>query len=133
MHLPHDAQRRQHPPAVTHVRQLLRPAVQPTRLDLPLREPPTEEQVIDLVHGVVFCVQVDTRFAYCALSTSTLIGKPDCIDRARIVKWIDACKNFDGGYGSDPGGESHAGQVFTCVGGLAVSSSLSSPYGRFEY
>ena len=42
----------------------------------------------------MFCVQVDTRFAYCALSTSTLIGRPDCIDRARIVKWIDACKNF---------------------------------------
>ena len=37
---------------------------------------------------------------------------------------IDKCKNFDGGYGSDPGGESHAGQVFTCVGGLALCDSV---------
>ena len=81
----------------------------------------------------MFCSQVDTRFAYCALSTSTLIGKPDCIDRARIVKWIDACKNFDGGYGSDPGGESHAGQVFTCVGGLAVSLFSLLSYGQLDY
>ena len=66
--------------------------------------------------------EVDTRFAYCALSISTLIDRPRCIDRGRVVEWIDKCKNFDGGYGSDPGGESHAGQVFTCVGGLAPVS-----------
>ena len=68
--------------------------------------------------------EVDTRFAYCALSISTLIDRPRCIDRGRVVEWIDKCKNFDGGYGSDPGGESHAGQVFTCVGGLALCDAV---------
>ncbi|KAK9843849.1 hypothetical protein WJX84_011832, partial [Apatococcus fuscideae] len=32
--------------------------------------------------------------------------------------------NFDGGFGARPGMESHAGQVFTCVGALALADSL---------
>lgn len=37
---------------------------------------------------------------------------------------IQACANFDGGYGVSPGAESHAGQIFTCVGALAITGRL---------
>ena len=47
-----NGQTRQHPPAVTHVRQLLRPAVQTTRLDLPLAQPPPEQIAVNLVRRV---------------------------------------------------------------------------------
>ena len=40
------------------------------------------------------------------------------------VAHIAACANFDGGYGCEPGGESHAGQIFTCVGALAIAREL---------
>lgn len=35
-----------------------------------------------------------------------------------------SCRNFDGGFGCVPGAESHAGQVFTCVGALAIGHAL---------
>ncbi|KAL2647592.1 hypothetical protein AAZX31_05G142800 [Glycine max] len=31
---------------------------------------------------------------------------------------------MDGGFGCTPGGESHAGQIFCCVGALAITGSL---------
>lgn len=34
------------------------------------------------------------------------------------------CRNFDGGFGCIPGAESHAGQIFTCVGALSIARSL---------
>ncbi|KAJ8633319.1 hypothetical protein MRB53_026655 [Persea americana] len=40
------------------------------------------------------------------------------------VNYIVSCKNLDGGFGCTPGGESHAGQIFCCVGALAITGSL---------
>ncbi|KAK3205544.1 hypothetical protein Dsin_019590 [Dipteronia sinensis] len=45
------------------------------------------------------------------------------------VKWIHvnfivSCRNLDGGFGCTPGGESHAGQIFCCVGALAITGAL---------
>ena len=37
------------------------------------------------------------------------------------------CRNFDGGFGSVPGAESHAGQVFTCVGAFRPERAGSTP------
>jgi len=42
----------------------------------------------------------------------------------RTVSYIRQCKNFDGGYGSSIGAESHAAQVFVCVGALAILDRL---------
>ncbi|KAM3567083.1 hypothetical protein VYU27_010766, partial [Nannochloropsis oceanica] len=38
--------------------------------------------------------------------------------------FVGACRNFDGGFGCIPGAESHAGQVFTCVGTLAIGEGV---------
>ena len=46
------------------------------------------------------------------------------IDVPKAVSYIHACANFDGGYGVSPGAESHAGQIFTCVGALAIAGRL---------
>lgn len=68
--------------------------------------------------------EIDTRFSYCAICCLSILGRLDAIDVAAAVAFIDSCRNFDGGYGSVPGAESHAGQVFCCVGALAIAGAL---------
>jgi geranylgeranyl transferase type-2 subunit beta len=57
--------------------------------------------------------EVDTRFSYCALCCASLLGRLNAINVASAVAFVQSCQNFDGGYGCEPGGESHAGQIFT--------------------
>ncbi|KAL7472861.1 hypothetical protein ACHAXS_013243 [Conticribra weissflogii] len=90
--------------------------------------------------------EIDTRFSYCALSSLALLGclplpkddnydDDECegtneeetkpiIDIKKAVNYILSCRNFDGGFGSIPGAESHAGQVFCCIGALSIAHSL---------
>ncbi|CAG8587542.1 4640_t:CDS:2 [Paraglomus occultum] len=68
--------------------------------------------------------EIDTRFSYSALSCLSLLKRLDAIDVQKAVEFIMKCKNFDGGFGSSPGAESHAGQIFCCVGALAIVNSL---------
>mmetsp|Transcript_25664 Transcript_25664/g.53570 ORF Transcript_25664/g.53570 Transcript_25664/m.53570 type:complete len:434 (+) Transcript_25664:118-1419(+) len=84
--------------------------------------------------------EVDTRFSYCALSCLALLGrlplpkwadvevktdeKNAIIDIHKAVDYIISCRNFDGGFGCVPGAESHAGQVFCCIGALSIAHSL---------
>lgn len=88
--------------------------------------------------------EVDTRFSYCALSCLALLGKlplpkwaiatdiakeaksveDAVIDIHKAAHYIISCRNFDGGFGCVPGAESHAGQVFTCIGALSIAHSL---------
>ena len=42
----------------------------------------------------------------------------------KALAYVEACANFDGGYGVTPGAESHAGQIYTCVGALAIAGRL---------
>ncbi len=42
----------------------------------------------------------------------------------KAVEYIVSCMNFDGGFGRIPGSESHAGQVYCCVGALALAGAL---------
>lgn len=68
--------------------------------------------------------EVDTRFSYNALATLSLLNDltPDVVDPA--IDYVSKCRNFDGGYGLCIGAESHAAQVFTCLGALAVANKL---------
>jgi len=54
--------------------------------------------------------ETDTRFCYCAVSALSLLGALNKLDTDGTAAYIRRCKNFDGGYGSDVGGESHASQ-----------------------
>ena len=69
--------------------------------------------------------EVDTRFTYCALSALSILNRLDAIDMDRAVAFVQKCYNpLDGGYGSCIGAESHAGQVFCCIGALSIAQAL---------
>lgn len=54
--------------------------------------------------------EIDTRFLYCALNALSLLGRLGDLDREKTIGYLERCKNFDGGFGSVVGAESHAGQ-----------------------
>ena len=70
--------------------------------------------------------EVDTRFSYCALSGLAILGKlrAGLVDVDKACTFVASCKNYDGGFGCVPGAESHAGQVFCCVGALSIGQRL---------
>ena len=68
--------------------------------------------------------ETDTRFLYGALNALSLLHLTSLIDVSRAVRYVEACANFDGGYGVSPGAETHAGQIFTCVAALAIAGRL---------
>ena len=61
--------------------------------------------------------EVDTRFSYCAINALSLLGRLSEIDVDNAVSYIRNCRNFDGGFGSCVGAESHAAQglPFSCA------------------
>jgi geranylgeranyl transferase type-2 subunit beta len=65
--------------------------------------------------------ETDTRFLYCGVAALSLLGYLDRLDAEQTVSYIRQCKNFDGGYGSVIGAESHAAQ-----GGRTVVFPLES-------
>ncbi|KAJ7283809.1 rab geranylgeranyltransferase [Mycena rebaudengoi] len=54
--------------------------------------------------------EIDTRFSYSAVNALSLLGCLDQLDRDKTVDYIKQCRNFDGGFGSYIGAESHAMQ-----------------------
>ncbi|CDZ96817.1 rab geranylgeranyltransferase [Phaffia rhodozyma] len=70
--------------------------------------------------------ETDTRFTYIAVSALSLLGTLDRLNREKTISWLRRCRNFDGGFGSGEGGESHGSQVFVCVGALAILDALET-------
>ncbi|XP_068140306.1 geranylgeranyl transferase type-2 subunit beta [Drosophila tropicalis] len=70
--------------------------------------------------------EVDTRFSFCAVATLTLLKRLEAsIDVEKAVKFVMSCCNqTDGGFGSKPGAESHAGLIYCCVGFLSLTQRL---------
>ena len=68
--------------------------------------------------------EIDTRFTYCAFSALALLGRLDRVNVRKGAEYILQCRNFDGGFGAVIGAESHAGQVFCCIGALSIAQSL---------
>ena len=68
--------------------------------------------------------EVDSRFSFCALACMALVRHVEAVRVADAVDFLVRCRNFDGGFGRMPGSESHAGQVFCCVGALAIAGAL---------
>ncbi|XP_050121695.1 geranylgeranyl transferase type-2 subunit beta 2-like [Malus sylvestris] len=63
-------------------------------------------------------------FSYIAISCLSLLHRLDKISVEKAVNYSVTCKNHVGGFGCAPGGKSHAGQIFCCVGALAIMGSL---------
>lgn len=68
----------------------------------------------------------DTRFIYCSILTLHLLGTiNDHLDAVKkAIEYIRSCCNSDTGYGSVPGAESHAGQVFCCISTLVICKRM---------
>ena len=88
------------------------------------------------VHGDAWG-ECDTRFSLCAVACLALIvscsltlpsfplqDRLACVDTSAICAHVLRCHNFDGGFGTRPGSESHAGMVYCCVATLAVCGRL---------
>ena len=67
--------------------------------------------------------ETDSRFTYVLLNSLSLLGRLDALDdtglyggkaREMVVENLRGCMNFDSGFGSTPGGESHGGQSGSC-------------------
>lgn len=58
---------------------------------------------------VLFSI-LNFRFSYLSICCLSLLKRLDKINVEKAVDYIVSCKNMDGGFGSIPGGESHAGQ-----------------------
>nr|CAB3265392.1 geranylgeranyl transferase type-2 subunit beta-like [Phallusia mammillata] len=71
--------------------------------------------------------EIDTRFSFCAVASLSLLGRlwDNCpINHEKCVLFILSCMNFDGGFGCRPCSESHSGQIYCCVGALAILGEL---------
>jgi hypothetical protein len=87
--------------------------------------------------------ETDSRFTYILLNSLSLLGrlddldKPDLYDgkgREMLIENLRGCMNFDGGFGSTPGGESHGGQsgsFFFLVSFLNLVLSTNSSFFPF--
>lgn len=53
-----------------------------------------------------------------------ILNRMDVIDVDKALAFVQSCQNTDGSYGRTPGAESHSGQVYTCVGALAITDRL---------
>ena len=67
---------------------------------------------------------MDTRFSFCAIAALRLLNRLDAVDVAKATDFVLSCKNFDGGFGVRPGSETHAGQIYCCLGFLAITGNL---------
>jgi len=79
--------------------------------------------------------EVDSRFSYCGLSCLAILGllgpggrmrnggEALGVDVDAAVEFVMRCENIEGGFGAVPGAESHAGQIFCCVGALAIAGA----------
>ncbi|XP_063933817.1 geranylgeranyl transferase type-2 subunit beta-like isoform X2 [Zophobas morio] len=80
--------------------------------------------------------EIDSRFSFCAIACLYLLSLLDAfdlqkhpsspfgIDTNKAVDFVLKCQNFDGGFGTVPGSESHAGQVYCCIGVLTITRAL---------
>ncbi|KAF2725417.1 geranylgeranyl transferase type 2 subunit beta [Polychaeton citri CBS 116435] len=82
--------------------------------------------------------ETDTRFLYAAFNALSLLNmmphqrpaEPPLINVPAAIAHIVASQNFDGGFGITPGAESHSGQIFTCVGALAIAGQIETVLGE---
>jgi len=70
--------------------------------------------------------QTDTRSIFCAVTCLSLLKRLNDtrLNLEKTIEYIIRCRNFDGGFGSWPGGERHAAQAYVCVGTLTILGAL---------
>ena len=72
--------------------------------------------------------EIDTRFLYCAVNALSLLGKLNLMNKEKAVEYIQRCRNYDGGFGSCVGAESHAAQGGEFFGIRTTELTSNSQY-----
>jgi geranylgeranyl transferase type-2 subunit beta len=61
--------------------------------------------------------EIDVRFSFCAIASLAPINRLEAINLNKAIDFVMSCYNtIDGGFGSRPGSESHAGLIYCCLG-----------------
>lgn len=69
--------------------------------------------------------EVDVRFSFGAIATLSLLGRLNELNLESAINFVMECYNMcDGGFGSRPGSESHAGLIYCSLGSLAIAGEL---------
>ncbi|XP_054164255.1 geranylgeranyl transferase type-2 subunit beta-like [Oppia nitens] len=69
--------------------------------------------------------EVDVRFSFCAIASAALLNRLNAIDLDKAIDFVMQCNNtIDGGFGSRPGSESHAGLIYCSLGCLSIAGEL---------
>nr|ADD24324.1 Geranylgeranyl transferase type-2 subunit beta [Lepeophtheirus salmonis] len=70
----------------------------------------------------------DSRFSFCAVAALKLLHPEsplsEFIHVDKAFEYVISCMNFDGGFGTRPGSESHAGNTYCCTGFLSLTDNL---------
>lgn len=66
----------------------------------------------------------DLRFVYCSLAICNILNDSSTINVNNAVKFISKCLNYDGGFGQNPGTESHGGSTYCAIASLSMLNSL---------
>jgi len=90
---------------------------------------PHKEQLVSFVMGRMgtdgsFTMhhmgETDVRGVYCAVSVLSVTGELSKHNFVKTVEWIKSCQSYEGGYGSRPRDEAHAGYTFCAVVSLRI-------------
>ncbi|CAG2104396.1 unnamed protein product [Medioppia subpectinata] len=69
--------------------------------------------------------EVDIRFSFAGIGSLALLGRLDTIDLDKTIDYVMLCYNtIDGGFGSRPGSESHAGLIYCSLASLSIAGQL---------
>ena len=74
-------------------------------------------------------LEIDTRFAYCAVLVLKILNMNSLdafIDVEKLLSWFDRCQNEDGVFGQRPDSESHGAQLFTVLAALKLINNLET-------
>ncbi|CAK4081325.1 unnamed protein product [Aphanomyces euteiches] len=66
----------------------------------------------------------DIRFVYCACAISHILNDWSGVDRDGVVRYVNACATYEGGFGGFPGLEAQGGYTFCAIASLALAGRL---------
>eukprot|EP00897_Mesotaenium_endlicherianum_P003880 jgi/Mesen1/351/ME000001S02660 len=72
-------------------------------------------------------MEADMRFVFCAAAISYMLEDWGGFDYCKALHFISRCQTFDGGFGLNPGLESHGGSTYCAVATLKLMGRLGRP------
>ncbi|GAB2286695.1 hypothetical protein Dimus_021089, partial [Dionaea muscipula] len=68
--------------------------------------------------------EADLRFVYCAAAISYMLDDWSGVDKEKAKDYVTNCQSYDGGFGLNPGLESHGGGTYCAIASLRLMGFL---------